>query len=414
MSALAIQLKNNGYYVQGSDIKPTEITKNLEKLGIKIFYGQKRTNIKNCNEIVVSGAINENNLELNEALIQGLKIKTRAELLAEVSKNYKNVIAISGAHGKTSTTEMVAEIFIDAGLKPTVHIGGISCKFNNNILLGKKKFFICEACEYKNSFLNLRPSTSAILNVEAEHLDFFKTFSNVKKGFDKFESLSKTCFKVDKKRSLVYCKKFFVQAKNIYHLGNGKYGFDVFKNNQYIGKIYLNAVGKHNVLNSLVAISIALKYKVPFKKISQTLQNYKGVKRRYQIITEKPNFIVCDYAHHPTEIKKIIISTKRFRKGKIILAFQPHTYSRTATLFDNFVKSLSLADEVHIVKTYSAREKFFEKGSAKNLADSIKNSFYHSSMLNAFKNIKKHLKQGDTLLILGAGNIDELAEMFSI
>ena len=412
MSALAIELKKEGNFVSGSDLKLSLITKKLESEGIDVYYGHKHSNLRSADFVIVSGAINEDNPEIKEAVLRGVKIKTRAELLGEIAKTYKNVIAISGAHGKTSTTEMIAEIFIQANKNPTVHIGGISNYFNSNLLRGNKKYFITEACEYKNSFLNLYPTTSIILNIEPEHLDFFKSFSNVKKSFKKFEEQSKLCIKVDKKRYLAYTSKFFVQAKNISHLGNGKYGYDLFSNEKYLGKIYLNAIGKHNVLNSLSAICVALLYKIPFSKIYQALLTYKGVKRRYEIIREYPSLIVCDYAHHPTEIKKIIQSTKKFTKNKIIVAFQPHTYSRTKTLLHEFLSALRLADEVHIIKTYSARESFDFEGSAKHLSELLKNSYYHSSMNSAYKKIKERLTGKETLLILGAGNIDELGEMF--
>ena len=412
MSALALELKSEGNFVSGSDLKPTELTKRLESQGISVYYGHRRSNLRSADFVIANGAINVDNPEIKEANLRGIKIKTRAELLGEVSRRYKNIIAVSGAHGKTTTTEMIAEIFIHAGKKPTVHIGGISKYFNSNLLLGKKRFFITEACEYKNSFLSLNPTTSVILNIEREHLDFFKTFANVKKSFEKFEAKSKICVKLDKKRNIAYTKKLCVEGKNISHLGSGKYGYDAFCNNKYLGKIYLNAIGKHNVLNSLCAICVSLIYKIPFNKISEALLNFKGVKRRYEIVSENP-LVVCDYAHHPTEIKKIILSTKRFTKNKIIVAFQPHTYSRTKTLFSEFLTALKLADEVHIIKTYSAREKFDPEASAKYLAENLEGAHYHNSMKGAYNKIKERLNSKCTLLILGAGNIDELAEMFS-
>ncbi len=412
MSAIALHLKTLGYNIQGSDLHKNDITKNLELNGIKIFYKHNKNNLKNSDTVVISNAINENNPELIQAKIKGLNILTRSQMLSIISKKYSNVIAVSGAHGKTSTTEMIAEIFIYAKKNPTVHIGGISNCFNSNLKIGKNKYFICEACEYKNAFLDLKPKYGIILNVEAEHLDFFKNYKNVKYSFDKFKNNCKICLNVDKKNYIVYKNKFFLQAKNISHIGSGKYGYDVFLNNTFLGKITLNAIGKHNVLNSLSAIAISLLCKIPFEKIQHSLMEYKGVKRRYEIISQFPNLIISDYAHHPSEIRKIITSTKKYVKGKIIVAFQPHTYTRTLTLFQNFVDCLKTADEVHIIKTYSAREKYIEKGSAKVLSQHIEGSFYHNTIKSSYNIIKKRLKQGDCLLILGAGNIDELAEMF--
>lgn len=411
MSALALELKRAGYSVQGSDLKPTEITRKLESAGIKVFYGHRASNVNENCTVIVTNAISEDNPELIEAKLLNLKILTRGELLGEVSKHFKNVIAISGAHGKTTTTEMLAEIFIAANKNPTVHIGGESKSFNSNLRLGGKKYFICEACEYKNSFLNLKANVGVILNMEPEHLDFFKNYKNVVRSFEKFQKNCKKCVKIDKKHFIAYTNNFYVQAKNVTHLKKGKYGYDLYAKNAYLGKIYLNAIGKHNVLNSLAAICVALLYKIDYSTICHALFNYKGVKRRYEIISEHPNLIVCDYAHHPTEIKKIILSTRKFCKNKIIVAFQPHTYSRTKTLFKEFISALSLADEIHIIKTYSAREKYDASGSAERLASSL-NANYYGGMKSAYNAISKRLKSDNTLLILGAGNIDELAEMF--
>ncbi len=412
MSAIALHLKKLGYTIQGSDLHKTDITKNLELNDIKIFYKHNKKNILNADTVVISNAINEDNPELIQAKINGMEIYTRSQMLAKISSKYKNVIAISGAHGKTSTTEMTAEIFISSNKSPTVYIGGISNYFNSNLKIGKNKYFICEACEYKNAFLDLKPNLAVILNIEAEHLDFFKNFKNVQKSFEKFEKNCKNCLKVDKKNYIVYKDNFFLQAKNIYHLGNGKYGYDVILNNKYIGKILLNAIGKHNILNSLSATAIALLFKIPFSKIQKSLYEYKGVKRRYEIISQNPCLIISDYAHHPSEIKKIILSTKKYINGKIVVAFQPHTFTRTITLFQSFIESLNLANELHIIKTYSAREKYIEKGSAKNLAMHISGAYYHNTIKSCYNTIKKRLKKGDCLLILGAGNIDQLAEMF--
>ena len=411
MSALAQTLKSFGANVQGSDLKPSNITRQLEAQKIKVFYKHNKKNVQNADIVVVSNAISESNPELETAKILGLQIITRAELLGKIASLYKYVIAIAGAHGKTSTTEMLAEIFITANKKPTIHIGGISNYFNSNLKLGRKKFFICEACEYKNSFLKLFPSASVITNIEREHLDFFKNYKNIVKSFEKFEKNSKFCVKVDKENYIAYSENIFLQARNIVSLGNGKHIYNCFLNNNFLGKIELNAIGKHNILNSLCAILVSLHFNIPFKKIAYALKNYKGVKRRFEEISNEP-LIISDYAHHPTEIKKVISSTKSFRKSKIIVAFQPHTFSRTQTLFQQFIDALSLADELHVIKTYSAREKFVKEASALSLSKHLPNSHYHASMQSAYNSIKKRLNSEDTLLILGAGNIDELAEMF--
>lgn len=413
MSALAHLVLNCGDIVQGSDIKKSAETEALERLGVKIFYGHNKKNVLGANIVVSSGAISDSNPELKEAKSLGIKILSRGELLGELSKKYKIVIAISGAHGKTSTTEMLAEIFEYCGKNPTVHLGGISNSFGSNLKIGGKKFFITEACEYKNSFLNLSPSLGVILNVEPEHLDFFKTFKNVKESFAIFEKNCKKCIKATKKRGIyqVFLKNMLFEAKNISHLGQCHYGYDMFKNNKFLGKVELGAFGKHNVPNSLCAIIAALEYKLPFKKIVEALKNYKGVKRRFEVVAKSP-LIIHDYAHHPTEITKTITSVRKIPHKRLIVAFQPHTFSRTLNLKNEFVHALSFCDKLFLIKTYSAREKPLPGGSAKDLAALLPHSTYCGSMEKAFKSINKTLNPDDILLILGAGNIDELAEMY--
>ena len=413
MSALAHLVLKSSDIVQGSDIKKNAETEILERLGVKIFYGHNKKNIFGANIVVSSGAIADSNPELKEAKSMGIKIMSRGELLGELAKKYKNVIAISGAHGKTSTTEMLAEIFEYCGKNPTVHLGGISNSFGSNLKIGGKKFFITEACEYKNSFLSLAPSFGVILNVEPEHLDFFKTFKNVKESFANFEKHCKKCIKLTKKRGIyqVFLKNVFFEAKNISHLGHCHYGYDLFKNNKFLGKVELGAFGKHNVPNSLCAIIAALEYKLPFKKIVEALKNYKGVKRRFEVVSKRP-LVIHDYAHHPTEIAKTIASAKKIPHKKLIVAFQPHTFSRTLSLKNEFVRTLGFCDKLFLIKTYSAREKPLPGGSAKDLAALLPHSTYCGSMEKAYSLIGKTLCPNDILLILGAGNINELAEMY--
>lgn len=413
MSALAHLVLSSGNLVQGSDLKKSAETEALERLGVKIFYGHNKKNVLGASRVIASGAISADNPELKEAQLLGLKIMSRGELLGELSKKYKKVIAISGAHGKTSTTEMLAEIFEHCGKNPTVHLGGISNLFGSNLKIGGKKFFITEACEYKNNFLSLEPNLGIILNVEPEHLDFFKTFKNVKESFDIFEKNCKKCIKITKKRGIfqVFLKNTLFEAKNISHLGHCHYGYDLFKNNKFLGKVELGAFGKHNVPNSLCAIIAALEYKLPFQKIVEALKKYKGVKRRFELVAKSP-MIIHDYAHHPTEIAKTIASAKKIPHKRLIVAFQPHTFSRTLSLKDEFVRVLECCDKLFLIKTYSAREKPIPGGSAKDLAALLPHSNYCGSMESAYKLVNKILKPDDLLLILGAGNIDELAEMY--
>lgn len=420
MSALALILSSQGNSVQGSDASKSEFTEKLEKNNIKVFIGHKKRNIDDKVDIVVySSAINEQNEELLVAKEKNLKIFSRAEVLQEISKAYKNLISVAGAHGKTTTAGMITEVFMLAGLKPTAHIGGVVKSFNSNYLLGEDEFFITEACEYKNNFLLLNSTVGIILNVEPEHLDFFKTYENVVNAFNQFANNSKTVVMYQKvpithKNAILYGNEGY-NARKVKRINHGKYQFVCYYNKKKLFKVNLNIVGKHNIYNALATIAVCKHYGIKNQIITKAIKNFSGISRRYDIKKNKP-FIVHDYAHHPSQIKSVIEATKNFRKKLIIVAFQPHTYTRTQTLMNEFVDAFDLVDEVCIIKTYSAREPYLKAGSAKtlyqNLKKKIKNIKYFSSFDFCYDYLQKKLKKTDTLLILGAGDIEILADKF--
>ena len=406
MSALAKFLANKNNVISGSDINP-----DIKIDGIKTFVGHNAKNINGCDVVVYNSAIQENNPEIIEARKKCIPLISRADLLAEIGEMHKNVISISGVHGKTTTTEMIAEVFIQAELNPTVHLGGISNCFNSNILIGGKKFFISEACEYKNSFLSLKNTVGVILNLEPEHLDFYKTFNNMKSSFELFANHSKIVISpID--LGIKTGKTIFIKdnsgytAKNVLTLNNGKLSFDCFFKGKYLDNIVLNALGKHNVDNALACIAVARYFNISMKHIKQALSSYKGVKRRMEIIKLNP-LIIHDYAHHPTELNSAIDAIKsHFKIGltetfdnpnyakiltnqeldasndinflsnqgnakKLYVIFQPHTYSRTNNFKDYFIKVLTKADKLFLFKTYPAREKAIPGASAYNLYQKI-------------------------------------------
>lgn len=419
MSALALILLSQGHYVQGSDISSNEFTKTLKNNAVNVFFGHNKNNIGDCDTIVYSSAISESNEELVFAKEKSLKILTRAELLQKISSNYENVISVSGAHGKTTTTGMICETFLLAGKKPTAHIGGIVKSINSNFILGQNKYFITEACEYRNNFLHLKSKVGVILNVEPEHLDFFKTFENVKNAFIKYsENCEKIVMyqKVDiKHKNCIYYGNRGYNARHIKKLSHGKFKFACYYDSKKLFNIKLNVVGKHNIYNALACIAVCKNFDISNKIIKQSLKKFGGISRRYDIKKHKP-FIVHDYAHHPDEISSVIEATRSFVKGKIIVVFQPHTYSRTKLLMDKFLHCFDLCDELMIIKTYSAREKYISSGSAFCLFNKLKKikkkSLYFSNFESCFSYLLKNLKKSDTLLILGAGDIENLANMF--
>ena len=425
MSGLAILLKKSGKKVSGSDLAKSDGTKRLKEQGVKVFIGHKSRHIKGCDLLVFSGAIKEDNPELLEAKKSNIPTIERSLLLRYVSDDYKNVIAVSGTHGKTTTTAMIAYIFSLAGLNPTVHLGGMFEKINGNVLIGEKDFFITEACEFRDSFLTLSPDVSIITNFEEEHLDYFKTFNKEIDSFLNFSINSKdTCF------ANVSCKKYlgeqekliYVGEKTGYHIENlnkdisKKYSFDVFLGEKYVDNFSLNVYGEYNTQNALMAICVALHYKIDKKTIKNALSTFENVHRRFEKVgIYEGNIVLRDYAHHPTEIMQSIKTCKEVFDKKIICIFQPHTFSRTRSLIDKFTTCFDGVDKLFLVKTYSARESFDYVGSATFLRDKIEEKKPQFEVRGDFSNrrtltlIKKSKFKNCVLLFLGAGNVEEIS-----
>lgn len=453
MSSLAAIAAAKGNKICGSDIMEGESLKTLDNFNIPYFIGHKEENIKSFkpNLVVVSGAISEDNPELVWARQNKKKILTRAEFLGNVSKEFKNVIAISGTHGKTTTSALISEIFIEANLKPTVHIGGVLKRNGSSFLIGNKKYFITEACEYKNSFLTLNPTVGVVLNIEPDHLDFFKNLTAIKHSFNCFLNNSKT--KIFKNGDYDYILKnektsAIYSAKNIKKTSIG-YKFDFYENGLMKASIQTNFSGQHNVKNALVACAVATYFKIKIPTIKKAIRHFSGVKRRFEKITRLENTIVIhDYAHHPTEISKVISQAKMF--GKVLTVFQPHTFSRTKKLFKEFLTAFNETDGLMLFKTYPAREEEDKSASAKALYEKLllknpnfgqrqlsyfdQNKFkqeyvqynqtynetkfgqisqkyisYFETFEDAKNEIIKLYKNYDCILILGAGDIYELA-----
>ncbi len=422
MSALAIFLKCQGNEICGSDLNNNETLLELSKYSIPFYIGHKKENIEAFSPdfVVINSAIFQNNEELAFAKKNKIKILSRAKVLAQISKKFKNVIAISGTHGKTTTVGMISEIFIDANFKPTVHIGGILAKTNSNYIIGENKFFITEACEYKNNFLTLRPKLGVMLNLEKDHMDFFKDYKDLENSFDKFLSYSKLKIYPKNLKSefhyIFQSNTKFIEfyADKIIQTKDG-IKFKYYENGKYIDDFSLKTFGKHNVNNAIVAIMTARHFKIKLTNIKRGLRNYSGVKRRFEKIgffSTTP--IIHDYAHHPTEIKKVILQAKTY--GKVLTIFQPHTFSRTKKLFKDFLKCFDNTDALFLYKTYPAREDENQGYSAKKLFENLKidNNF---ELLNYFENEEELLKETkkdcssyNIVLVLGAGNIDVIAK----
>ncbi|NCB48372.1 MAG: UDP-N-acetylmuramate--L-alanine ligase [Clostridia bacterium] len=426
MSGLAVLLKNSGKKVSGSDSTKSENTNRLKLQGIKVYIGHKSRHIKGCDLVVFSGAIKKDNPELVFARKNKVPTIERSLLLRYVSDDYKNVIAVSGTHGKTTTTAMISHIFSLAKLCPTVHLGGMFEKFKGNVLIGGKDFFIAEACEFRDSFLTLSPNVCVITNFEEEHLDYFKTFNKEISSFSSFSKKAKeVCFaNISCQKHLGEQEKLvYVGDKNGYHIENvkknisKKYSFNVFFGDKFVENFSLNVFGEYNIQNALMAICTAIHYKIDKKIIKKALLSFENVHRRFEKVGNfESNIVLIDYAHHPTEIKESIKTCKEVFDKKIICIFQPHTFSRTKNLIDKFTTCFEGVDKLFLVKTYSAREKFDYVGSATYLKEKILENKPDFEVEGDYSNkktlikIKKSKFKDCVLLFLGAGNVEEISK----
>ena len=414
MSGLCKMSRVFGAEVMGSDIGFNEEIEKLQSLGIKIFHKHEASNIsKDIDLVVFSGAIHTDNPELQEAKRLGIRTMERSKFLGIVSKLYKNVIAISGTHGKTTTTAMIGEIFEKAKLNPTIHLGGESINLSDNTIIGDNEFFVVEACEYRESFRFLRPNLLVITNIESDHLDYYKNLNDIKKSFVKLSKHSDNII-VQKDTDIKHKKAILlgkdIEAKNIKFCNHG-YNFQVYKNDKFYFDCRLNMLGLHNVSNALFAIAVSDFYGIEKEKIKQALEKFRGVKRRYENIAHIENTpIIIDYAHHPTEIENSIKGISNEYKN-VLTIFQPHTYSRTLKLLDDFVKVLKKTDNLIIFETYPAREKEIVGGRAIDLVNAInKDDIEYFDNLDALKKQvldKVKNENIDCVLILGAGDLAE-------
>ena len=413
-SDLAKICLSEGIKVSGSDKEKTHITEELQRIGVNIFYCHSYKNLKNVDLVVYSGAIKKDNEELVMAEKSGIRVMERSEFLGQISSMYKNVIAVSGVHGKTTTTGMLATIFIEAGLNPTIHIGGELKNIQSNVKIGSKDYFITEACEYRESFLYLNPNTSIILNIEEDHMDYYNSINHIISAFNKFCLKSDSVIIGESFKSLVDKKDLITfsiggnsvyTAKNIVKSYDGT-SFSVYKKAKFWGKVKLKMYGEHNVYNSLASIAVSEKYGIDKNVIITALEKYCGVKRRFDVWCEKP-IVIHDYAHHPTEIKSVIKTCKEYFGKPVICFFQPHTYSRTKALWSEFLNAFNLADNIYILPTYPARESPSQGYSAHFLFKNLKIKYSNVFYLKKFSSVQKIIKKGGDgiFLILGAGDI---------
>jgi len=432
MSGIAELLLNLGYTISGSDLKLSHITQRLESKGAMIYQGHAKENIQEVNVVVTSSAIASENPEVVRARQLGLPIIPRAEMLAELMR-IKYSIAVSGAHGKTSTTSMISQILNTAGLDPTVIIGGLLQGLDTNALHGSGDFIVAEADESDGSFLKYAPAIAAVTNIDLEHLDFYTGIEDIKDKFVQFINsvpfygLAILCLDNEhiqdilpriKVRHTTYglTAQSDLQARNI-RFENGKSRFSVMQKDKNLGEILLNIAGQHNILNAMAGIATGLELNIPFDTIKKALEEIQGVKRRLEIKGEAKGIMVMDdYGHHPTEIMATLTAVREsYPEKRLIVLFQPHRYTRTQGLFDEFTRSFYQSDILIVLPIYAASEPPIPGVDAQHLVEGIqahghKDAVFAPDFTQALSMVTHKAQKGDMILTLGAGDIYTLGE----
>ena len=426
MSGIAEVLHNLGFVITGSDLKKTEVTERLEKMGIRVYYGHKPENINSAQILVISTAIPKTNPEVVAALEKGIPVIRRAEMLAELMR-IKYSIAVSGSHGKTTTTSMIGAVLEKAGLDPTLVVGGRLKGLGSGAKLGQSEFLVAEADESDGSFLMLYPTLAIITNIDKEHLDTYGDFENLKRAFVKFANsvpfYGAAIVNLDdpnnqdilpeiKKRLITYGLKrqAEINARDINLKGTGS-TFKVFKGDEEVIEASLKIPGIHNVKNALAAFAVGFEMDIAPEVIRDALAEFSGVMRRMEIKGEaKGVTFMDDYGHHPSEIDAVLETLGRFWQGRIIVIFQPHRYSRTKLLHHEFGKVFHEADIVIITKLYPAGEEPIPGVDASLIYNEVKNSGHKAVyLMEDWNEIKKflldQLREGDLVLTLGAGDV---------
>ncbi len=433
MSGLAEILKDRGCRVSGTDIKESDVTKHLESLGISIHYGHRAENITDDIDLVVyTAAIHPGNPELEAAKEKQIPLMDRARLLGHIMEEYQYSVAVAGTHGKTTTTSMVSEILLEAEKDPTITVGGILPAIHSNVKIGHSPYFVAEACEYFDSFLQFTPLVGVILNVEADHLDYFKTLDNIRRSFHAFAQripaggllvLNASIAHSEELEENLHCsvetfglkENACWQARNIVHGPNGKNSFDVYYQGEFYTSVHLDIPGEHNITNALAAVASAHFLDIPAEVCARGLSHFTGVNRRFQRKGEKRGIVVIDdYAHHPTEIMATLSAARNVRHNKLWCVFQPHTYTRTKQLLEDFVKALSAADHVVLADIYAARETDTLGVSSKLLAEKIAACGTDVHYFPTFDEIETFILEkcvkGDLLITMGAGDVVKIGE----
>ena len=433
MSGLAEILLSEGFRVSGSDAKKSSLTELLEKQGAVVHYGQCRENITNDIDLVVyTAAIHKDNPEFAAMEELGLPSLTRAQLLGQMMRNYKTPIGVSGTHGKTTTTSMITEILLAAGTDPTISVGGILKSIQGNIRVGKSDLFVTEACEYTNSFLSFYPRIGIILNIEEDHLDFFRDLDDIRSSFRCFAQLlpedglliiSGDISDYEEITRGLSCSVLTFGSDSscddyydgISHDEFAHASFTLHRRGGSDIPVSLGVPGEHNILNALAALALADYLKLDMETAARALKNFTGTDRRFEYKGSVEGItIVDDYAHHPTEITATLKAARNYPHQTLWCVFQPHTYTRTKAFLPEFAQALSLADKVILADIYPARETDTLGISSRSLQEIIVNSGTECHYFPSFEEIQKFILEnctpGDLLITMGAGDVVNIGE----
>lgn len=436
MSGLCEILLNLGINVTGSDITYSPNIENLKLKNVQVFLKQEPSNITNQKLVVYTAAMPIDHPELEAARKKGITVIDRATLLGEIMHMYKNSIAISGTHGKTTTTSMISSALIEAGKDPTVHIGGILDSIGGTTLIGKSSYFVTEACEYKDSFLKFYPHIGIILNIEADHLDYFHDLNNIYHSFTQFSSqvapdgvlignadneLAAKLLEESDRPFVSYgltSPKATWTARNITFDENGYPSFNVVFNKKRLLRVKLSIPGLHNVSNSLACFAACHALGIPATTVREGLRKFTGTHRRFEQKGLVDGIrIVDDYAHHPTEIVATLKAARSCTRGRILCVFQPHTYSRTYDLLDDFARAFTMADKLYITDIYNAgREKDTGLINSSRLVMECSRYMNNAEYISSFHDIVNQLildsTSGDLIITMGAGDVYKVGEMY--
>ncbi|NLW01819.1 MAG: UDP-N-acetylmuramate--L-alanine ligase [Clostridiaceae bacterium] len=434
MSGLAEILMHKGTKVTGSDIGESGIINRLRNMGAVVFSSHDASNITNQDLVVYSAAIPQDNPELAEARSRGIPVMDRAELLGVIMDHFQHCIAVSGTHGKTTTTSMISQVMLEGGLDPTIHVGGMLDAIGGNTRIGSSSWFIAEACEYKDSFLKIRPALAVVLNIEADHLDYFRDVDHVRSSFQSFLSnvrnpgtivlnyddpqtrlLSKTLTRPFISYGLNSADADWT-CENI-SFENGCADFTACYKKSSWGRVKLQVPGLHNVSNALASIAACHAMGVPRTSVIKGLESYKGTHRRLEDKGTRNGIrVMDDYAHHPTEIQASLRAARTLAAGHLICVFQPHTYTRSYELLDDFSRVFALADTVVVTDIYAAREKDSGLINSRAVTEGINkntgNAVYISDFGDIVRFLEENAQTGDLVITMGAGDIYRVGEMY--